>query len=559
MTIRAGERRWWAGRGSLLLALFVCAGTPVAAQVDAADSVAAETFAVDTVLLPEDVPHPSVLPDSVAVRVEAVEAGRDAASTIILPAASPLLPPGHWAVRAAERAEAMGLAPGYLPSQRAAPRAVVYAALREAAEAERGGTSRLARGWLARFREEFPEYGRIRPRISALAFSAGAGYDGSEGVLSPAIGYFAAREEPVPVADRTGAFARVGGGVALGAAAFAAGEARLYRGELDAPRWEAAGALRGWQLSIGRAEVLYGPGRGGGITFSPREPLPRVEVQRVHPLRLSGFLRHVGRLTVHAFVSRMTDEERHPTEPWLFGARVGVQPHPRLTFALNRGAIFGGEGRPLTAKNLAGLAVGVIRSDFENQILSFDARWRLPSDALVPATVYLEWGADDGAGALDEQPAWLAGVFLPALPGVPGVGLGAEAARFANCCEHGAWYTNVSFMGNWARGEQLLGHPLGGEGWEGSAYAAADLLDGRLRLNARVFRREREDRTLVALGGGNLFSPARTGRSTGAEAEAALRVARGAEARAAWARDAGDGWREQALHLSLSAFFWVRS
>ncbi|HEU4885686.1 MAG TPA: hypothetical protein VFT45_25855, partial [Longimicrobium sp.] len=76
--------------------------------------------------------------------------------------ASPLLPAGHWAVRAAERAKAMGLAPGWFPAQDAAPRGVVMDALEQAAEAGSQRSARVAaltQGWVDRFREEFPEYG----------------------------------------------------------------------------------------------------------------------------------------------------------------------------------------------------------------------------------------------------------------------------------------------------------------------------------------------------------------------------------------------------------------
>ncbi|HEX2080221.1 MAG TPA: capsule assembly Wzi family protein [Longimicrobium sp.] len=476
--------------------------------------------------------------------------------------ASPLLPPGHWAVRAAERLEAAGLAPSYLPAQGAVPRAAAMAALLEAGSAvfsvsahpRRDGWGALLEGWLERFVEEFPEYGPAIDPPLLLGAEVGAGYAETTGVLSPAVGYFAARQDPRPVADRAGAFGRAAGGVMLGTFAVAAGEVAFFDGEVEAPRWEVAAGARGWQLSAGRAEVRYGPGRFGGVSLSPRAPLPRVELQRTRPLRLPGFLRHAGLVSGHLFVTRMTDEERHPTEPWMFGARLAVRPHGRLTLAINRAAIFGGEGRPLTARNLAGLAIGVIRSDFENQILSFDARWRLPTETLLPATVYVEWGADDGAGALNEQPGWVAGLALPALPGVPEVAAGVEAARFAGCCGHGAWYFNATFPGNWARGDQGLGHPLGGEGWERAAYASADLLRGRLRLDGRFYQRERTQRSLVEVGGGNLFSPGRTGRSDGGEVAAALRMGR-AEARAAWAREAGAGWREQALTAALSAFF----
>jgi hypothetical protein len=177
-------------------------------------------------------------------------------------------------------------------------------------------------------------------------------------------------------------------------------------------------------------------------------------------------------------------------------------------------------------------------------------RWRLPTDAALPVTAYAEWGADDGAGALDEQPGWVAGVMLPAIPGVPQLSAGVEAAGFSACCGHGAWYFNSTFPGNWARADEPLGHPLGGEGREGVVYAAADL-DGRIRLNGRAWRRQREDEVR----GGTLFWPRRTGRSRGGEVDAALRLGGHLETRIAWRHETGEGWRERALYVALSALF----
>lgn len=539
---RSGTRAWSAGRRSLLLALFLAPAPAAAAQTD--------SVRVDTARRPAF--RPELYQRALVIFHP---------DNALVPGASPLLPPGHWAVRAAERLQAAGLAPSYLPAQGAVPRATVLAALLEAGstlyhpgdERFRDAWESLFDAWLDRFLAEFPEFEGEGRGVARLGSEVAAGYAETTGVLSPAVGYFTARQDPRPVADRTGPFARAAGGVMLGEAAVAAGEAVFFAGEVEAPRWEVAAGARGWQLSLGRAEVRYGPGRSGGVSLSPREPLPRVELQRTRPLRLPGFLRYAGPVTGHLFVTRMTDEERHPTEPWMFGARLGIRPHPRLTLGINRAAIFGGEGRPLTLRNLAGLAIGVIRSDFENQILSFDARLRLPTETLLPVSVYVEWGADDGAGALNEQPGWVAGLWIPALPGVPEVAAGVEAARFAGCCGHGAWYFNATFPGNWARGDQGLGHPLGGEGWERAVYAGADV-GARMRLDARFFQRERTQRSLAEVGGGNLFSSARTGRSDGGEVEAAGRLGR-VEARAAWARETGDGWREQSLTLALSAFF----
>ena len=46
---------------------------------------------------------------------------------------SPLLPPQHWAVRAATRLDGVGLVTGFLPANQAAPMYMVWAALDEGA------------------------------------------------------------------------------------------------------------------------------------------------------------------------------------------------------------------------------------------------------------------------------------------------------------------------------------------------------------------------------------------------------------------------------------------
>jgi Capsule assembly protein Wzi len=540
--------------GALLLAL----AAPLAAQTDTVG-------VADPVVQPEQglVARPRtdtgvvVLPPEEGAGMRMREARRG------FPAdapASPLLAPDHWAVRAAARAEALGLADGWLPAQGAVPRAVVFAALRRAEAAASAGRPRyaaLARGWVARFREEFAEYGDDLQGDALLVpvnGRASAGWADEAGGLAPAEGYQNSRQDPLPLPSIRTPRAELA--LATGDRRWASvlAVARWDEGGFDLPRWEAAFSAGPVGVSFGRQPVAYGWSEGGGVVLSST-PMPRLEAQTLRPVHLPGFLRVFGGVALHLFASR-TGGFRHPDEPWLAGARLAFQPHRRLSFAVNRGALFGGD-EPLTARRLAGLLVGVIdNTTFENQVLSFEGRWRLPTDALLPATVYMEWGADDGAGALDEVPGRIVGLFLPALPGAPLVAAGAEFARFeAVCCGHGPWYFNYSFPGNWARGSRALGHPLGGEGWEGAGYARADLLEARLRVEVRGFARERWDDSYASLGGGNLFAPARTGRSTGFRAAAAYRFAPRAEVRAAARREAGDGWTDRGMDAQLSLFF----
>lgn len=475
--------------------------------------------------------------------------------------ASPLLAPDHWAVRAAARAEALGLADGYLPAQGAVPRAVVLAVLRhaEAAAAERPGLSRLAGGWMARFREEFPQYGDDAAGDAILLpvnGHAALGYADEAGRLSPATGYghVTTRNDPRPVPDVSTPRLDVAAGTGDGRRLAAWVLGRWDEDGADLARWEAAVSAGPVSLSLGKQPVAYGWGEGGGIVLS-QTLAPRLEAQTLRPVRLPGVLRRFGGVALHTFATPLGGE-RHRDEPWLWGARLAFQPHRRLTFAVNRASIFGGR-QGVTAGRLAGMFVGVIRgTDFENQVLSLEGRWRLPTDALLPATAYLEWGADDGAGALHEVPARVGGIQLPALPGLPAVSAGAEYAHFSVvCCGHGPWYYNSTHPGNWARGTRPLGHPLGGEGREAAGYARADLLQSRLRMHLRAFARDYSDESLASYGGGNLFAPQRTGGSTGFAADAAYRLSPRAEVRAAARREAGDGWTERNAEAAVFVFF----
>lgn len=473
---------------------------------------------------------------------------------------SPLVPADHWAVRAARRAEALGWVLGYLPAQGAVPRAALADALDQAAlAAPEGRRRRMAEGWRVRFGEEFGEYREGAPPPSSVARLGGRAavqYAGEWGRHTPAIGYANIRQDPRELRGGASPRLRASGGAALGGHAALWADARLDGGGVALSRWEALAGAGPFSVSLGRQAVGYGPGVGGGVVLFPNQTLLRMEAQTTAPVRLPSLLRLAGPVSLHVFASRMDDPGRHPDPAWLGGARLAFQPHARLTLAVNRASIFGTEAEPVTAARVARMLAGVIRSsNFENQLVSLEGRYRLPTEAVLPATVYLEWGADDGAGALDEEPAIVVGLFLPSLPGFPEVAAGAELTRFApQCCGHGVWYFNASQTGNWARGTRVLGHPLGGEGNEAMAYAQAELLDGRLRLAGRAFSRNRSVQSIPVYGGGNLFAPARAGRSVGGAIDAALRLGR-VELGASGFRDAGDGWCEDAFQVGASAFF----
>lgn len=472
--------------------------------------------------------------------------------------ASPLLPFEHWAVQAARRAEAMGLT-RFFPAQRAVPRSEVAQALADAARnAERPAQRRLTAGWVTRFVEEFPEYGggtRALGALTVLGGSAAAGFDRATGRLSPIAGYQGLGQQPQPLPDVSDPRATLELAAATEWAAVS-GEGAYRGGEAVVRQWDAAVGAGAFQLAAGREPVGYGYGETGGIVYSDPDALPRVELQTTRPIRLPWIFRKAGAVTLHTFVGPVSDPARHPTEPYLWGFRAAVQPHPRLTFAANRGSMFGGEGDPTTVMRVLKMLAGVVHSQFENQVISLDGRYRLPTDRVLPVTAYMEWGADDAAGAMDETPARVIGLLFPVLPGAPEAAFGVEYTFFkAGCCGHGPWYQNTTFPGGWAAHGQPLGHPLGGEGAEYAAYAQADLLGAALHLDGRAYLRDRTNASLARYGGGNLFTPQRLGRARGGTLDASLRLRPRVDLRAGFALEDGDGWREQSLRAALAWLF----
>jgi hypothetical protein len=232
------------------------------------------------------------------------------------------------------------------------------------------------------------------------------------------------------------------------------------------------------------------------------------------PVRLPSVLRHLGRVGFQTMLAR-SEDSGNLRDPYFWTARATVMPHRRFTVGVNRAALFGGEGNyPLTLRNVANVIIGAyaVRNqalNFEDQVASVDARWRLPGP--LPVEVYGEWGLEDAAGAWRDVPGIVAGAHLPAVPGVPQLSLAVERASFApKCCGNPEWYSHrLAFWKGWVQDGEPLGHPLAGEGTEWRVRSDGAFSDARLRLGADLFARDR--------GAENILAPNREGTSRGGE------------------------------------------
>jgi hypothetical protein len=172
-------------------------------------------------------------------------------------------------------------------------------------------------------------------------------------------------------------------------------------------------------------------------------------------------------------------------------------------------------------------------TEFENGIASVEARWR-PPVPVVPVVLYAEWASDDNHGAWFKFPAIVAGASVPSIPGIPGLAIGLEHASFAKPCSscngcacnfYATWYRHYVFMDGWTLDRRPIGHPLGGDGTEWLAYGRYDDAPRRIRLDARVFARDR--------GRYNIFAPTLEGRSVGGALAADYRLTDAVELRLA--------------------------
>ena len=456
--------------------------------------------------------------------------------------ASPLLPPDHWAVEAARRLYELGLAPDWLPAQRAAPLLVVGGTLREAAR--RAATDArpcapLAAAWVARFEKEFPGVGGL------LAARVSLGYQG---------GSVSARPSPPPssspgtlhlVAPRPDPFSEIAASAALGPHLAAGFTARATPWEVSLPGVEAVTGTGPVALSVGRAPLRYGPSDFGAVVAGGAT-LDRIEMMTTAPICLPGLLAALGDFALDLALARF-DEPRHPYHPLLWDMQLSWRPHPRLTLGGLRGVMFGGAlWAGIPAHRIPGVLTGF--SNYrENNVVSVSAAWRLPTDTLLPLTAKVEWGSDDNGGAWIQVPAVVAGISTPLLP-FAGASAGFEYAYLGRlCCRDIAWYTHGQYTGGWATGETPLGDPIGGDGRAYRLVASAEPFDGRLRLTAASWLQDRFS--------ANLYAPGAIGRSVGGRLGVELRTGRSAAELSGEAERGVDGWSRRALRGAVTIFF----
>jgi hypothetical protein len=469
------------------------------------------------------------------------------------------LEPGHWSHDAIRRLDTAGLAPtasdhAVAPVTRQHARAVFLFAAARAAERGRPDLEAQARAYEAVLAAEADTTGGL------AGARLRAGWTGARGEALGGDGFHPGEDwkGAQPVTDA--------GAAAIGLSAHGH-LARWLSWSVDGGRlggeWYVpaatvgvrAGPFDGW---AGRRRLHYGVGHGGATVIgSGLMDVPDLAHRTLYafdgvgmhvrdPFHFPSFLRFLGATRIEITAGRLDRSGRVERPYVVFGRLVGSPFSERFTLGVNRGAIFGGEGNPVTAARMLGLLVGMHGGDageFENQVFSVVARYRPPLVAL-PVAVYLEWGMDDTSGAVRDTPGVVAGLDAGPFPGLDALSFGVERTNFPESWRgKPPWYRNVFFRGSWADGGRLFAHPLGGHGTEWLARVRLDRPDLGLFAGAEAFTRERRHE--------NLFSPERAGHSRGATASLEHRLRPGTGLRVDASLERGDGWTSRRMSLML--------
>ncbi|HVE80278.1 MAG TPA: capsule assembly Wzi family protein [Gemmatimonadaceae bacterium] len=479
--------------------------------------------------------------------------------------ASAFVPADHWSLTAVRRAVALGLS-----SRRhgwddgSLTRRAVVLLLTEAADSAAARThpgAAMLRGYVHRLEAEFgATAARLKgaPRRGGGEGSFALGVGGRSGVVGTASSDWRANGGSGPAAlpnvlEPAGA---VSWTTELAPHVAAAVAPRRADGRWDRSEAYALASWRAVTLWGGRRALRYGGAESGGILVNPVAAFNAGGLA-VAPTALPGVLRYLGPVRLEATLGQL-DSSNAIRHPWLMLLHGSFSPHPRLLIAGNIASMMSGSGRPpLTLGNVFEvLAFARARRrtggvEFENSIVSGEVRYRVP--APVPVLAYVEWGSEDNRGAWWTIPGAVGGLEVAAVPALPRLAVGAEYTRFGPPCFcdvglESNWYRHYVYTGGWAVDPTPLGHPLGGNGVEVTLFARYDSDDARLRLNGRVFHRERDYY--------NLFAPDREGDSVGGVIRASWRARARLDLEVDGSLEEGAGdWRQVTLFAGARLMF----
>jgi len=227
------------------------------------------------------------------------------------------------------------------------------------------------------------------------------------------------------------------------------------------------------ELLAGRDALWWGPGYHGTLLMSNNaHPFDMIKLSNPEPVLMPWIFSYLGPVQFNLIFSQLNDIRRGKelANPFLYGLRLGLKPHPYLELGASHLVLFGGPGRrDLNLREILSTLYGNSNRDYEktdsNQEFAVDFALTLPNlkEYIRIANgirFYCEIGAED-AGNPPDRRAYLAGFAIYKPFTLEQAVLRGEYAILSPYSVPNAWYTHSSYPMRYEG--RVFGHHAGSD------------------------------------------------------------------------------------------------
>lgn len=227
------------------------------------------------------------------------------------------------------------------------------------------------------------------------------------------------------------------------------------------------------ELEAGRDSLWWGPGYHGALLMSNNaRPFDLIKLSNPEPVLLPWIFSWLGPAQFNLIFSQLNDERTGSelANPFLYGLRLDIKPHPYLELGATHLVLFGGpERRDLSFEDILKTLYSNTNRDGQktdsNQEIAVDFALTFPNiknyvllaDGLK---IYCEIGAED-TGFLPDRRAYIGGFALYKPFALERAVLRGEYANLSPNSVPGAWYDHGSYPMRYEG--NLFGHHAGND------------------------------------------------------------------------------------------------
>lgn len=223
-------------------------------------------------------------------------------------------------------------------------------------------------------------------------------------------------------------------------------ELRLHRGYVKLN-------IANFEMQVGRDSLWWGPCYHGALLMSNNaQPFDMIKLSNPEPVLLPWLFSYLGPTQFNLIFSQLHDNRKVAlANPFLYGLRLGIKPHPYLELGATHLVMFGGPGRrDMSVGDYLKTLYSNTNLDGEltdsNQQFAADIALTLPDVKKYifladGVKLYFEWGGED-QGYPPDRRAGIGGFALFKPFGLERAVLRGEYAKISPGSVPGCWYTH---------------------------------------------------------------------------------------------------------------------